>query len=325
MGIRSKWRAGHMKDPVSGVFRVTDWYDAHPHSSPSGTTLTGVIVADGIAPTPAEAKADHQGKWSGHNELPITVDRADPSNFRIEWDQVVVNDWQATARQRANEAASRLAAGQSGSGQTGQPGSGAGQVGADQSGFGQVTAGGAGAGDLNSLVQQALRSAGMDPGILNSGNRTVHVETTFGTATPGQAGEMMAGFFGGGGGPGGQFGSFGQAGQVGSFGQAGQAGQGGAAGQFAAAQGMTVPATGVVRAVHDVVPGMPLPEGMSQADLTLDVMRSDGSTYAATTRLGFRSPARRAAIATVGTQLPVLVDPNDPGRLTVDLAKIDLP
>jgi hypothetical protein len=318
-----------MKDPVSGVFRVTDWYDAHPHSSPPGTTLTGVIVADGIAPTPAEARADHKGKWSGHNELPITVDRADPSNFRIEWDQVVVNDWQATARQRANEAASRLAAGQGQVG--GQSGSGEGGVGSG--GVGTAGAGLSGAGDLNSLVQQALRSAGMDPGILNSGNRTVHVETTFGTATPGQAGEMMAGFFGGGSGGvgggsgvGGQFGSFGQAGQAGSFGQAGQAGSFGQAGQAGSfGQGMTVAATGVVRAAHDVAPVMPLPAGMSQADLTLDVMRPDGSTYAATTRLGFRSPARRAAIATVGTELPVLVDPNDPGRLTIDLAKLNLP
>ena len=107
MGIRSKWRAGHMKDPVSGVFRVADWYDAHPHSSPPGTRLTGVIVADGVPPTTAEVPADHHGKWVGQTELPVTVDRADPRNFRVEWDQVVKNDWRETARQRANEAAIR--------------------------------------------------------------------------------------------------------------------------------------------------------------------------------------------------------------------------
>jgi hypothetical protein len=270
-----------MKDPVSGVFRVSDWYDAHPHSSPPGTTLTGVIVADGLSPTPAEARADHKGKWVGHNELPVTVDRADPGNFRIEWDQVVVNDPRSMARQRASEAASRLAAGDS-SGTPVSFVSGSGQVG----------------GDLSSLMQQALRSAGMDPNILNGPNTSVHVETSYGTATPGQAHDMMAGFFGN------------------------QAAAGSAT-RFTVGSGTS--ATGVVRAVHDVASAMPLPAGMSQADLTLDVMRSDGSTYAATTRIGFRSPERRAAIATVGTRLPLLVDPNDPGRITVDVARLNLP
>lgn len=276
-----------MKDPVSGVFRVSDWYDAHPHSSPPGTTLTGVIVADGLAPTPAEARADHKGKWVGHNELPVTVDRADPSNFRIEWDQVVVNDPRSMARQRANEAASRMVAGDPSGTSVGFV-SGSGQVG----------------GDLSSIVQQALRSAGMDPNILNGPNTSVHVETSYGTATPGQAHDMMAGFLGGVGGVGGQPGV-------------------GSATRFTVGSGTS--ATGVVRAVHDVAPAMPLPAGMSQADLTLDVARPGGSNYAATTRIGFRSPERRAAIATVGTRLPLLVDPNDPGRITVDVARLNLP
>src|SRR5258708_466489 len=111
MGIRSKWRAGHMKDPVSGGFKVADWYDAHPHSSPPGTRLTGVVVADGTARTPAGVPADHPGRWVGQTELPVTVARSNPTNFRVEWDQIVKNDWQSTARQRANEAAARLAAG----------------------------------------------------------------------------------------------------------------------------------------------------------------------------------------------------------------------
>jgi hypothetical protein len=99
---------------------------------------------------------------------------------------------------------------------------------------------------------------------------------------------------------------------------------GGLAGQFVAA-GQTVATTGVVRDVHDVVPQMPMPPGTSQADLTLDVRRPDGSTYPATTRIAFRNPARRAAIATVGTTLPLLVDPNDPGRLSIDVGRMNLP
>lgn len=243
-----------MKDPVSGVFRVADWYDKHPNSSPSGTTLTGVVVADGLPPTPAETPADHRGKWVGQDELPITVDRADPSNFRVEWDQVVHNDWRSTARQRATEAAARMAAGDQDT-QRVDP---------------NVTI--VNGDSLSSVVEQAMRAAGFDPGLLNSTQSTVHIETTFG-------------------GP----------------------------------AGGTEEATGVVRAVHDVVPRMPLPAGMSQADLTLDVTRQDGTTYPVTTRLGFRSPERRAALTAPGTRLPVLVDPANPGRVTVDVAKLSLP
>jgi hypothetical protein len=288
MGIKSKWRAGHMKDPVSGVFRVADWYDAHPHSSPPGTRLTGVVVADGVPPTPAETPADHKGKWVGQNELPITVDRADPTNFRVEWDQVVKNDWQSTARHRANEAAARLAGGDQPQGTSATTG---GLFGTSAPGGGFSVA--ATGGDLSSMMEQALRSAGVDPGILNSPNRTVHVETSFGTASPDQARSMMAGFFGGQGMP------------------------------MADATPSTQ-AVGVVRAVHDVVSPAPLPEGMSQADLTLDVERPDGSTYPVTTRMGFRTPARRTALTAIGTRLPVLVNQNDPGRVTIDVTRLNL-
>jgi hypothetical protein len=272
MGIRSKWRAGHMKDPVSGVFRVTDWYDAHPHSSPPGTRLTGVIVADGLPPTPAEAPADHKGRWAGRTELPITVDRADPSNFRIEWDQVTQTDWRALAQQRALDEATKLAGGEAA---LGMPPAGTQAPFGTQS-FGTAQPFGA---DLGGVVDQALRSVGMDPTVINSAHRTIRVETHMGG---GGAGFMFNG-------TGGQ------------------------------------PATGVVRAVHDAVSPMPLPDGMSQADLTIDVQRPDGATYPVTTRIGFRSPARRAAIATVGTTLPLLVDPNNPGRVMVDVARLNLP
>ncbi len=264
MGIRSKWRAGHMKDPVSGVFRVADWYDAHPHSSPSGTRLTGVIVADGVPPTTAEVAADHKGRWVGQNELPITVDRAEPANFRVEWDQVVTNDWRETARQRASEAAARLAGGD----------------------------------------QQAGPAPG-EPIVIQGNNSTVRIQTSFNTAGPIDANAILSEVFGGQD-PATLFGR-----QAATF--------------FGGQATPTTQATGVLTAVHDVAPAMPLPAGMSQADLTLDVERPDGSTYAVTTRLGFRSPARRAAIATIGNRLPVLVDPNDPGRVTIDVARLNLP
>ncbi len=276
MGIRSKWRAGHMKDPVSGVFRVSDWYDAHPNGSPSAIRLTGVIIADGLAPTPTEAPADHHGKWVGNNELPVTVDRTDPSNFRIEWDQVLKQDWRATAQQRALDEATKLAGG----------------VAATDVPVGGFSSPGAPPVGLSPTIQRALQAAGIDPSIMNSANSTVHIETSM--ATPDEARAMMASFFGG---------------QPGQFTGAGQ----------------SVATTGVVRDVHDVVPQTPLPPGTSQADLTLDVRRPDGSTYPATTRIGFRNPARRAAITTIGTTLPLLIDPNDPSRLSIDVGRMNLP
>ncbi|HEX4702652.1 MAG TPA: hypothetical protein VH352_11035, partial [Pseudonocardiaceae bacterium] len=89
--------------------------------------------------------------------------------------------------------------------------------------------------------------------------------------------------------------------------------------------GATVQATGVVRGVHDVMSGAAMAPGVSQADISLDVMRPDGSTYPATTRIGFSTPARRAAIATLGTTLPLLVSKNDPGRLVIDVGRLHLP
>jgi hypothetical protein len=280
-----------MQDPVSGVFRVADWYDARPRSTSKDTRLTGVIVADGVPPTTAEVPIDNHGKWVNKSELPITVDRADPTNFRVEWDQVVKNDWASEARQRASEAAARMEA-------ANRPDGGFG--GQQATSFGQATDGqGMSVAGFSPMMDRALRQAGVDPSILHGANSNVEVHTSFGTVPPGTAQSMMAAFFGG------------------------QGGQGAVPGQNTAMP--TTETTGVVTGVHDVPQPVPLPAGTSQADLSLDVRRPDGSTYGVTTRLGFRTPARRDAIAVVGKQLPVLVDQNDPGRVQIDVAKLNLP
>ncbi|HEX3648419.1 MAG TPA: hypothetical protein VHV49_08320 [Pseudonocardiaceae bacterium] len=59
--------------------------------------------------------------------------------------------------------------------------------------------------------------------------------------------------------------------------------------------------------------------------MTVDVRRPDGTTYPVTMRIGFSTWERRRAVATPGTELPLLVDANDPGRVRVDLAKLSLP
>jgi hypothetical protein len=153
---------------------------------------------------------------------------------------------------------------------------------------------------LSPSIQRALQAASIDPSMMNSANSTVHIQTSMGT--PDEVRAMMASFFGG----------------------ANNGRPGGLAGQFMAGS-QSMATTGVVRDVHDVVPQTPMPPGTSQADLTLDVRRPDGSTYPATARIAFRNPARRAAIATVGTMLPLLIDPNGPGRLTIDVGRLNLP
>lgn len=291
MGIRSKWRAGHMQDPVAGVFRVSDWYDAQS----GNTRLTGVIVADGIPPTPAEVRPGSH-RWAGVDELPITVDRANPANFRVEWDQIVVNDWRSVAQQRASEEAARMAA-------TAQPSAPFGDTTPNTSApFGATPPNPVAGQGLPAGMEATLRRAGIDPSLMRTA-------TTYYTAsTMGQEGmqSMLANMFGG---------------------------QHPAAAFFNGQQPTVVggapapgtPSTAVLTSVHDVTPPAPLPPGISQADLTLNVERPDGTTYPVTTRLGFRSPERRAAIAVIGSQLPVLVDPNDPGRVTIDVARLNLP
>jgi hypothetical protein len=90
MGIND-WRAKrHMKHPERGVLRVSS---IHHSFSSSGHVVTGVITAPGIPDTPVEHKVDDHGRWTGIQEVPVLVDRADPSKFVILWDEVQPASW----------------------------------------------------------------------------------------------------------------------------------------------------------------------------------------------------------------------------------------
>lgn len=84
-------------------------------------------------------------------------------------------------------------------------------------------------------------------------------------------------------------------------------------------------ATAVVTAVTPVeVPQALLPgPAASLADLALRVARADGTVYDASTRIGFRSPERRALVGRVGGTLPVRIDPANPARVAIDVAAFD--
>jgi hypothetical protein len=306
-----------MSDPVPGMFRVTGNYDAHPHSSDLRQRLVGVIMAEGMPPTPAECRADSKGRWVGNSELPVTVDRADPTNFRVEWDRVAKRDFEAEARARARQEAERVANLAQQTGQQPGPGTGWQQT-------WTTTGTGALGGQLAGAIGDALRRAGIDPSRATTQSFPPQVEVSGGAMSSDQINALLSSFGGGAGGGfgatfGGGFGS-GVGGGVGSgFG-------GGFGGGFATptAETRTEPGTAVVLAAHEV-PMQVQPPGTSLLDLTLDVTRADGSAHSVVLRVPCHTPERRAAVAGVGTRLPVLIDLADPRRVAIDTSRLDLP
>jgi hypothetical protein len=103
------------------------------------------------------------------------------------------------------------------------------------------------------------------------------------------------------------------------------------AGRVSAAEAAQLIATGrLASAVLLTVADVPVPQAAlpgptaSLCDLTLRLTRSDGSSYDATTRLGFRDAQRRAQIAVIGATLPVRVDPANETRVVVDSVTYDI-
>ncbi|WP_375487269.1 hypothetical protein [uncultured Jatrophihabitans sp.] len=79
-----------------------------------------------------------------------------------------------------------------------------------------------------------------------------------------------------------------------------------------------------VLAVHEVAvpPGMPGGGAAGTVDLTLDVAPVTGEGWTTTMRIAFSTPQKRAAVATVGTTLPVFVDPSAHDRIAIDTASL---
>jgi hypothetical protein len=95
MGLLKDWaKSRKLSDPVPGTLRVTACTVPDSSATSANYNLDGVVTAEGVLPT----VVNHSGiakarKWpSAGRELPITLDRADPTTFRIEWDQVQTGD-----------------------------------------------------------------------------------------------------------------------------------------------------------------------------------------------------------------------------------------
>jgi hypothetical protein len=52
----------------------------------------------------------------------------------------------------------------------------------------------------------------------------------------------------------------------------------------------------------------------------LEIMRPGGDRYTTHLVVGFTTPERRARVATVGTKLPVPINPDKPGKIAIDAA-----
>lgn len=153
-----------MKDPVRGTLHVSACTPA-PHTATSANfALNGIVSAGGIMPTAVE----HEGvaktrKWPRPGQiLPITVDRADPTRIRIEWDEVP-DSWD-TARQQAEQQAESMR-------QTGPGQAGAGQAEAGQGTWSNVvfqqgtstTLDASSVPGLREEIMQLVTSHGSDP------------------------------------------------------------------------------------------------------------------------------------------------------------------
>lgn len=94
-----------MRHPVAGEAHVVSCSGPGESASYTNYSMTAVVRGDGVPPTSVRHKGiAPTAKWPYPGTvLPVTVDRADPSVFRIEWDRV------PTGRESGAAEADRLA------------------------------------------------------------------------------------------------------------------------------------------------------------------------------------------------------------------------
>lgn len=100
---------GNMVDPVPGSLLVTAAAMPSRRAVFHMTRITGIISADGIEPIAVQFNGlIRTAQWPSPGQtLPVTVDRADPGRFAIEWDQVGTSADHALARAQALAATMR--------------------------------------------------------------------------------------------------------------------------------------------------------------------------------------------------------------------------
>jgi hypothetical protein len=98
-----------MADPVEGVFLVTASAMPSRNSLYHMTRITGVISGEGLEPSAAQFSGlIKTSNWpSPGSNLPVIIDRADPTKFAIQWDKVGASGDRALDNAEALAAAMR--------------------------------------------------------------------------------------------------------------------------------------------------------------------------------------------------------------------------
>jgi hypothetical protein len=101
--------AATMTDPVPGTLLVTAAAMPSRGSLYHNTRITGVISGEGVEPTAVQfGGIIKTSLWpSPGKQLPVIVDRANPQNFAIQWDQVGSTAQQSLGQAEALAAAMR--------------------------------------------------------------------------------------------------------------------------------------------------------------------------------------------------------------------------
>jgi hypothetical protein len=136
MGLLGDWaKSKRMKQPVRGAAQVVSASMPPYDATSSNCSMHLVVSAEGLEPTPVEHSAMVSVKrWPTPGiTLPVTVDLADPTRLKIDWDDVQTNE--QTAMQQAEQMAEMMKGG------AGAPAQGTGM-------------------DLGAAIQQAAAAAG---------------------------------------------------------------------------------------------------------------------------------------------------------------------
>jgi hypothetical protein len=277
-----------MRDPVTGTLRVASCSGSPSSAASSRCELTGEVTVPGIPPAPVvhccQAPAR---KWpQPGQDLPVMVDRADPQRLVVLWDEVPPSRDAGEARQHARliEEQASATAGLSGAAGPSPP---------------PVTARAPGDDVTGAPGEAAERTGTARAGTGRAGTG----QPAAGAAPPG-AGMRPSQTM------------------VARFSQPGLAG--GLSVEQAA--GLLLNPGGLLRASATVVDVREVksPDSTSApagvVDLSLEVSTSSGPGYQAALRIGFSTAQRRVSIATVGTVLPVLVDPVERERVVIDMS-----
>ena len=112
MGLLGDWaKSKRMKQPARGAAQVVSASMPPYNATSSNCSMHLVVTAEGLEPTPVEHTAMASVKrWpTPGTTLPVTVDLADPTRIKIDWDNVQTNE--QTAMQQAEQMAAMMTGG----------------------------------------------------------------------------------------------------------------------------------------------------------------------------------------------------------------------